>query len=76
MGTPLPEAPQPLPWLFFIVAIVAAVLIGSVIAYLGLTGHLGAVIPGAKAPSGGITVLPILGLALTASARARRGSLP
>ncbi len=75
MGTPLPEAPPPLPWLFFIVAILAAVVIGSVIAYLGLPGHLGAGIPGANAPGGGISVLPVLGLALAASASARRRSL-
>ncbi|MFZ0830466.1 MAG: hypothetical protein WCB18_08165 [Thermoplasmata archaeon] len=61
VASPEPS-PPPLPWLFFIVAIVAAVVVGVIIAYLGLTGHLGAGIPGSKSPGGGIVFAPILGL--------------
>jgi hypothetical protein len=63
-----PDAAAPrLPWLFFIVAIIVAVAIGAVIAYLGLTGHIGAGIPGSKGPSGGAAFAPILGIATGAS---------
>ncbi|MGC2289693.1 MAG: hypothetical protein WA688_07555 [Thermoplasmata archaeon] len=65
MGAPPDAAPPPLPWLFFIVAIVGAVAVGAVLGYLGLTGHLGGGIPGSKSPSGGINSLPIVGVALT-----------
>lgn len=73
MGTP-PEAPSPaLPWLFFIVTIILSAAVGVVIAYLGLTGHLGAGIPGSKSPAGGLTFAPILGLALAVSTRIAGG---
>lgn len=61
MPTTGEPSPPPLPWLFFLVAIAAAVAVGATIAYLGLTGHLGAGIPGSKAPAGGLTLLPSLG---------------
>ncbi|MGA7861912.1 MAG: hypothetical protein WCB19_08670, partial [Thermoplasmata archaeon] len=69
MGAPADAAPPPLPWLFFAVAIVAAVAVAALIAYLGLTGHLGAGIPGSKSPGGGTIFFPFVGLVLTASAQ-------
>lgn len=60
MQGPAPEVTPPVPWLFFLVAIAVAVFVGGMIAYLGVTGHLGAGIPGSKSPSGGI-VLAIIG---------------
>lgn len=62
-------AEPPLPWLFFLVAIVAAIAVGALLGYLGLTGHLGAGIPGSKAPAGGLTYIP---LALATWNRKRR----
>jgi hypothetical protein len=62
MATVSEPAPPPLPWLFFLVAIVAAVAVGAVIAYLGLTGQLGAGIPGSKSPGGGVIGAPMVGL--------------
>ncbi len=59
-ASPEPASP-PLPWLFFLVTIVVAAVVGIIIAYLGLTGHLGAGIPGSKSPDGGLVALPILG---------------
>jgi len=74
MATPAEPAP-PLPWVFFIVAIVAAVVVGFIIAYLGLTGHLGAGVPGSKSPGGGIIAVPILGLVSGASSWVARRKL-
>jgi len=68
MGTPPPATPPPLPWLFFLVAIVMAVGIAAAIAYLGVTGHLGAVIPGTGPSGGGIVLPPLLGFVFSASA--------
>jgi hypothetical protein len=64
MPSPADASPEPLPWLFFIVAISAAVAVGAILGYLGLTGHLGAGIPGSKSPGGGLTSLPFVGVAL------------
>ncbi len=72
MGAP-PAAPAPpLPWRFFIVAIVVAIAVAAIIAYLGLTGHIGAGVTGEKPPSGGIVFLPLLGLAISARGPGRR----
>lgn len=70
MGTSAPREPPPLPWLFFIVAIVAAVAVGALIAYLGVTGHLGAGIPGSSSPKGGILFAPLGGLVFRAGMQA------
>jgi hypothetical protein len=70
-ATPAPPAP-PLPWRFFLVAISVAIAISAIIAYLGLTGHLGAGITGEKSPGGGIVFLPMWGLTLLASIRSRK----
>jgi hypothetical protein len=59
---------EPLPWLFFLVAIVVAVAVGAAIGYLGLTGHLGAGIPGSKPPSSGLAIVPGLSVAVGAAA--------
>lgn len=60
-AAPAPASP-PLPWLFFLVTIVVAAGVGIIIAYLGLTGHLGAGIPGSRSPDGGLTIAPLVGL--------------
>lgn len=67
MGSPSVPAPQPLPWLFFIVAIAVAVVVAAFIAYLGVTGHLGAGVTGSKSPGSGITSWPLVGLILSVS---------
>jgi hypothetical protein len=71
MSAPGATAEAPLPWLFFLVAIVIAVAVGILIAYLGLTGHLGAGIPGSKSPSGGAVFTPLLGGAISIHNRIR-----
>jgi len=76
MGAPAEAAPPPLPWLFFAIAIAVAVAVAALIAYLGVTGHLGAGIPGSKSPTGGMIFLPLVGLVLTFSARAAGRSPP
>jgi phosphotransferase system glucose/maltose/N-acetylglucosamine-specific IIC component len=60
-GTSEP-APPPLPWLFFVVAIVMAIAAGAILAYLGLTGHLGGGIPGSSSPGNGLGSLPVVGI--------------
>lgn len=67
MADPPDSSAPPLPWLFFIVAIIVAVAVGTIIAYLGVTGHLGAGVPGSKGPAGGLTFIPLLGLISGAS---------
>lgn len=69
MGNPAQTDSPPLPWLFFLVAIVAAVAVGALIAYLGVTGHLGAGIPGSSSPKGGGLLAPFGGFVLQARAR-------
>jgi hypothetical protein len=69
MGTPPTAPPEPQPWLFFIILIIAAIAISSVIAYLGLTGQIGAGIAGSKSPSGVIAFAPLIGLVLSLPAR-------
>ncbi|MCI4353148.1 MAG: hypothetical protein L3K14_07165 [Thermoplasmata archaeon] len=69
MGPPAHSEPPPLPWLFFLVAIITAVAVGALIAYLGVTGHLGAGIPGSSPPKGGLLFSPIGGLVLGVGAR-------
>lgn len=65
-----PAAPTPpLPWRFFIVAIVVAIAVSALIAYLGLTGHIGAGITGEKPPGGGAVFLPFLGLSVVLRTR-------
>jgi hypothetical protein len=71
MGAPPVEAAPPLPWRFFIVAIVVAIAVSAAIAYLGLAGYLGAGITGERSPSGGLVFLPLIGLTLLASVRIR-----
>jgi hypothetical protein len=68
MGASAATPAPPQPWLFIVVLIVLAIAISSVIAYLGLTGQLGAGIVGAKSPSGGISLVPPVGLAYGLSA--------
>jgi hypothetical protein len=76
MATSPGPAPPAVPWNFVIVTIVVAVAVAAVLAYLGLTGHLGAGIPGAKSPGGGITVVPFVGLAIAASVGITGASAP
>lgn len=52
------EHAPPLPWLFFIVAIVAAAATGAAIVYLGMTGHLGGGIPGSRSSGSGLLTFP------------------
>lgn len=70
-----PEATPPVPWLFFLIAILVAVAVGAIIAYLGLTGRIGAGIPGSRSPSGGL-VFALLGAfgELRSRRSVRRGS--
>lgn len=69
MSAPPGAPPPPLPWRFFIVAIVVAIAVSAIIAYLGLTGHIGAGVTGEKSPGGGLVFLPLVGLSLLASLR-------
>jgi hypothetical protein len=71
MATPHGAASPPVPWTFVVVTIVVAVAVAAVLAYLGLTGHLGTGIPGEKSPSGGITFVPFIGLVTGAMAWAK-----
>jgi hypothetical protein len=65
----LPGTASPsVPWTFVVVTIVVAVAVAAVIAYLGLTGHIGAGIAGQKSPGGGVTLVPFVGLFLGATA--------
>jgi hypothetical protein len=50
--------PAPLPWLFIVLAIVVAIAVSAVVAYLGITGHLGGGIPGSNSPGNGLRSLP------------------
>jgi hypothetical protein len=76
MASAAEAAPQPLPWLFFIAAILAAIAIGAILGYLGLTGHLGAGIPGSKPPGGGVTSIPFVGVAMSVLYRIPRRGAP
>jgi hypothetical protein len=63
--------PPPLPWRFFIVAIVVAIAVSAIIAYLGLTGHIGAGVTGEKSPGGGLVFLPLVAVPLLAKVRTK-----
>jgi hypothetical protein len=76
MGTPAATEQPPVPWRFIIVSIVGAVIIAAIIGYLGLSGYLGWGIVGAKSPSGGIVLLPLVGLWLGKSKWAWTSPLP
>lgn len=76
MGVPRSSEAAPLPWLFFLVAITAAVAVGALIAYLGVTGHLGAGIPGSSSPKGGLLLAWLGGPAAQLGKRSRSRSLP
>jgi hypothetical protein len=69
MATSPGAASPPVPWTFVVVTIAVAVAVAAVLAYLGLTGHLGTGIPGEKSPSGGVTLVPFIGLMLGAMVR-------
>jgi hypothetical protein len=70
-----PISPRPpLPWRFFIVAIGVAIAVAAIIAYLGLTGHIGAGVTGEKSPGGGLVFLPFVAVPLLARVRTKRMS--
>jgi hypothetical protein len=64
MGSAPVDPVRPAPWLFFLVTIIVAIAVAAILAYLGLTGHLGSGIVGEKSPGSGITTLPLVGWVL------------
>jgi hypothetical protein len=68
MVAPTAPVAPPVPWLFFLMVIAIAIAISVAIGYLGITGAIGAGIPGSRGPSGMLFAGPF-GSAVSPAAR-------